>query len=117
VSELVGLNALVGRELSSVEFVRDYLQLRFDGLCLSAITMPVVRRDELAIIPGAVGYCDALVALIGSEVDSAVTEENKVLRVVFRKGVSIEISLRPEDYKHGPEAAILRNPPDVIWVW
>lgn len=31
------LSLLIGRQLSSVEIVQDYLQLRFDGLCLTEV--------------------------------------------------------------------------------
>lgn len=116
-NESLGLRALIGRELSSVEFVRDYVQLRFDGPCLSAIIKLVVRRGEVSIVPGTVGYADALVGLIGDEVQSALALAGDVLRVVIQGGTSIEVSLRPEDYRLGPEAVILRNAPDEVWVW
>ena len=41
------LSVLIGHQLSSVEFVQDYLQLRFDGPCLTAVTHPRVRVGQL----------------------------------------------------------------------
>jgi hypothetical protein len=36
------LSMLIRLQLSSVEFVQDYLQLHFDGPCVAAVTHPRV---------------------------------------------------------------------------
>jgi len=96
------LNELVGSELSSVEFVRDYIQFHFDGPWLTTLTLPSVRNGTghlRAIDPG---YRDALCGQIGIEVAGVgLTEEELTVR--FSDAVVFVVSLRDEDYT-GPEA-------------
>jgi hypothetical protein len=67
------LGRLVGFRLYSVQFVMDYVQLRFDGPTedmpvLNCNVMPAVEGRAGLIRSGQVGYADALTALIPSEV-------------------------------------------------
>lgn len=62
-------------DLGSVTFVRDYLQLRFDGAPLNLYVMPWVYRDTNVLLPGDPGYADAIIAQVGhtlAEVDELV---------------------------------------------
>jgi len=114
--EQAGLRQLIGRELSSVEFVRDYVQLRFDGPCLSAYTMPTVQTSDRVITPSAPGYVGALVDRIGRIVGAVESHEEDRLELRFSDGVTIAISLRPGDYR-AAEAATLTIGGDEIWSW
>jgi len=62
------LQTIVGRELSSVEFVRDYCQLRFDGPTLTAVTQPVVENKEREYRWGQSGFRDEVCERIGRKV-------------------------------------------------
>ena len=62
------LNILVGKEISSVEFVRDYLQFRFDGPCLTSITNPFVIVENRIYKRSDAGFCDILLSFIGLKV-------------------------------------------------
>jgi hypothetical protein len=104
-----GIEHLIGRELSSVEFVMDYVQLKFQGPRLSAIVMPTLQRNGTELREGAPGYRDAVVDLIGQQVVAAAAEDGLAIQLVFSGGTIVQISLRPDDYLHGPEAAILVN--------
>jgi len=96
------LNEIVGSRLSSVEFVMDYIEFRFDGPCLTTLTLPSIRSgtgDLRAVDPG---YRDGLCRQIGTEVaDVLLTEED--LTVAFSDSVAFVVSLRDDDYT-GPEA-------------
>jgi hypothetical protein len=93
---------IAGRSLSAVAFVQDYLQFQFDGPCLTALTPPVFRMGAGVVLPGNVGYRDALCSAIGVEVASVrVTDEE--VQIEFVNSSSICVSLRAEDYV-GPEA-------------
>ena len=59
---------LIGEELGSVVFVRDYLQLDFDGPRLNSYVWPRLVGVGVERVMGQAGYRDALCALIGSEV-------------------------------------------------
>lgn len=92
------LQPLIGCELASIELVRDYLQLRFDGPCLTLYDFPVldegiVRRRD------APGYLDALAALIGKTV-TRVTSDDRALTVVIGS-TRVVVSLMD---RRGPEA-------------
>jgi hypothetical protein len=59
-------------DLGFVTFVRDYLQLSFDGPPLNLYVMPWVYRNTDVLVPGDLGYADAIVAQVGhtlAEVD------------------------------------------------
>lgn len=115
-NEHVGLQELVGREISSVEFVRGYVQIRFDGPCLSAYTMPSIRTDSgRELDPSMVGYADALVGLIGKVVEAACQSEGAI-ELRLADGASMAVSLRDTD-RRADEAASLTTGGASIWTW
>ena len=69
------ISAIDGEDLKSVEFVEDYLQLRF----------------------GEPEYRNALCAQIGETVEKAMLEEGDALTVEFANGIVFALSLREED--------------------
>jgi hypothetical protein len=109
------LESIVGRELSAVVFVRDYIQLQFDGAGLSALNLPMIKVGQQTLAFGEPGYRDALCERIGRAVRSASVEENERILMEFEDGSTLSISLRPDDYS-GPEAAIFNNGPEETWV-
>ena len=115
---LSSLERLVGREVSSVWFVRDYLQIYFDDeLIFTCYTLPVVTASEQAFSPGVLGYRDRLGDLIGKTVQSVAERRQEELFIAFDGGDSISVSLRPESLT-GPEAAMLNQPGgDIFDVW
>ena len=110
------LNLIIGSELSSVEFVRDYIQLRFDGPSLTAITPPIIRSEENNYEWEMSGYCDVLRKCIGMTLHDASVLLGKEIYLEFDNGVRITISLNPEDYV-GPEAVVFNDGQQGVWVW
>jgi hypothetical protein len=110
------LEAIVGGELSAVVFVRDYVQLQFDGAGLTALNLPVIKVGQKTLAFGQPGYRDALCERIGHAVRGACVKENEWILIDFEDGSTLSISLRPDDYS-GPEAAIFNNGPEETWVW
>jgi hypothetical protein len=110
------LEPLVGEELSAVVFVRDYIQLQFDGPSLTLINDPIVLADGTKYQPTTAGFRDAICGRIGQRVKAAHTTEGQEIRIDFADGSTICLSLKPEDYNFGPEAAILHHGEDT-WVW
>ncbi len=115
-SETGLLDELHGRELASVEFVRDYVQLRFDGPCLTAYTHPTVQMGDNPLHWDAPGYRDALRSCIGTVVTDAAIEPDQEIRIRFSSGAVVSISLRPDDYVCS-EAATLRGNDGRLAVW
>lgn len=87
------------RALSSVEFVADYVQLRFDGPTLTSYNWPSVTVAGKTFLWGEDGFRDALCARIGIIVENTSVIEDQDLAIYFADGAIIKISLREEDYR------------------
>ncbi len=97
------ISAIEGEELEAVEFVQDYLQLRFEGPLLTFYEWPSVLLEEFSVSFGEPGYRDALCALIGEEVDQATLDDGSSLTLKLSNGAVVALSLREEDMS-GPDA-------------
>lgn len=102
------LEDLVGQPLNSVEFVQDYLQLRFDGPVLTLYEWPEVFREEGSYAFGEPEYRNVLCDLIAEDVTAASLVEGEAMEVQFSSGASIRTSLRPEDLS-SPEVGSLTS--------
>jgi hypothetical protein len=97
------VSELIDQELTAVEFVTDYLQLRFEGPLLTLYVWPYVLTTEFSVAFGEPEYRNALCAQIGETVAKASLDEGEALTIEFSSGVALGISLREEDLD-GPEA-------------
>jgi hypothetical protein len=101
--------------LSSVTFVRDYVQLVFDGGGMSAYTAPTVTSGSESLSLGQPGYRDSLCGRTGCRVECTEIDDLR-MSIVLEGGVVVSISLRDDDYR-GPEALQFSlNQRDCIWV-
>ena len=89
---------LQGEQLSAVAFVRDYLQLSFDGPCINVTNPLTVHAQTSTVTSWQPGFRDALCAQIGKIVSSATFEAGKALSLRFTDNSVLSISLRPSDY-------------------
>ncbi|KOR90373.1 hypothetical protein [Paenibacillus solani] len=108
------LKDLIDRQLSSVEFVQDYLQLHFDGITLTSYNMPIVIINGIPYTIYTPGYRDVFCSLI-SQIVKEVYETKKIITIQFGETNYINISIREEDCN--PEAATLINEYNNIVVW
>jgi hypothetical protein len=111
------LRGIAGYVLSSVTFVRDYVQFAFDGAAsagLTAYTPPTVSCGPGSHIWGEPGYRDALCRQIGCRIERTAVDDQQV-SIAFESGATVLISLRDADYR-GPEALQLLLDKDRIWV-
>ncbi len=97
------LHELLGQQLSSVWFVWDYVQLRFDEPPVNVYAMPAIQlADGGSLRPGDLGYADALVGQIGA----TLTESDELLDLglilKFDNGVQLAVPLGEAPF---PEAA------------
>lgn len=98
------LKQLIGEQLSSVEFVQDYVQLRFSGACLNIYSgVHTVTSDRSSLAWGQLGYRDALCALISHKVKEAEVLSDERISLIFEDQSVWSMSLRKQDYR-GPEA-------------
>ena len=97
------ISAIDGSELSSVEFVQDFLILKFEGPALTLYTWPEVFREEGSYAFGEPEYRNWLCSLIGETVKACTLEEGLAMEIEFESGVILRASLREEDLD-APEA-------------
>ncbi len=97
------LSGIIGEELTAVEFVQDYLQLRFDGPLLTLYAWPHVLLSEYSIAFGEPEYRNALCSQIGEKVEEATLDEGDSLTIKLENETVLALSLREEDLD-GPEA-------------
>lgn len=103
------VSALDGLELGAVEFVGDYLRLRFAdqpgsaGPVITLYAWPHVLLADFSVAFGEPEYRNALCAQIGETVATAKLEELDALTIEFESGTVLALSLREEDVD-GPEA-------------
>ncbi len=111
------LKRLENEQLSAVVFVQDYMQLQFNGPCLTTYAWPTIRDSASTFGRKTPGYRDAMCGLIGSVVDQTAEEANDKLVIRFSSGTSLQVSLKESD-REGPEAAMLQDPSGKRWnVW
>jgi hypothetical protein len=91
------ISAIEGEELKAVEFVDDYLQLRFGEPLLRLYDWPHVLLPDFSVAFGEPEYRNALCAQIGEAVTTAMLEEDDALTVEFANGIVFGLSLREED--------------------
>lgn len=112
------LSILVGKQLSSIEFVRDYIQLRFDGPCITAITDPFIIVGNKQYFRTDAGFCDNLLGFINLQVEETELRKSEIICIHFSTRRSINISLRPEDLKgRSAEAVNFTDGLGGWWVW
>jgi hypothetical protein len=97
------VSMIVGEELKAVEFVEDFLQLRFDVPLLTFYAWPHVLFPEFSVAYGEPEYRNVLCAQIGEKVAQASLEEGDALTIEFESGIVFGLSLREEDLD-GPES-------------
>ena len=107
------VSAIEGEELKAVEFVEDYLQLRFGVPLLKLYDWPHVLLTDFSVAFGEPEYRNALCAQIGETVSTAILEEDDALTIEFESGVVLGLSLREEDVD-GPESGSYSESGDLV---
>ncbi|MFE7115688.1 hypothetical protein ACFU99_09725 [Streptomyces sp. NPDC057654] len=116
------LRLLMGREVSAVCFVRDYVELHFDGPVLRALSAPFGWYGCREWHFPARGALELMLCYIGKTVDGYALEPERILAVDFgehRFAVPLDQTSRV-----GPEAAHLMGidknggtDATGIWTW
>ena len=97
------VTAILGQELVAVEFVQDFVQLRFEGPLFTLYAWPHVLLSDFSVAYGEPEYRNALCAQINDKVVQASLEEGDALTIEFENGTVFGLSLREEDVD-GPES-------------
>jgi len=108
----VDVSEIIGEELVAVEFLQDYLQLRFSAPLFTLYAWPHVLFPDFSVAYGEPEYRNALCAQIGEKVVQASLEEGDALTIEFENGTVFGLSLREEDLD-GPESGSYSETGDV----
>ena len=104
----MGLELLIGLELTCVRFAVDHLQLDFDRVSLTCHAWPQVDTGSDVKVFGDEGYRDDLCLLLGSAVRD--TRESFLQGLVIDLGVGrLVVDPEPEELA-GPAVATLTTP-------
>ena len=112
-TEEQSLQVIVGAQLSAVTFVRDYVQLHFDGPRLTAFSHPVVRLGAQTFHWDEPCFREALCGRIAQKVTHARVVYHDGVYVHFADSSTIKISLKDEDYICGE--AVKFDASDAEW--
>ncbi|MDU1893143.1 MAG: hypothetical protein E6767_20895 [Dysgonomonas sp.] len=89
---------LKGEQLSSVEFVQDYLQLHFDGKYLIAYIWPDICNSDNRYTYGQIDYRNKLCEFIGKIIKGVYIEDGKELNIFFKnENGYIHLNLDPDN--------------------
>jgi hypothetical protein len=100
-SEEQSLQILIGEQLSAVTFVQDYLQLHFDGPCLTVFSHAVVVRGNKMFHWGKPGFRDALCNNIAKKVTEVRMAYGESISIRFVDGSTINIPLQDDSCLDG----------------
>jgi hypothetical protein len=96
---------LIGMELASVTFIRDCVQLGFDGPVLNALTPMVLTTNGTTVTSDDADFRNRLCERIEGRVTKIQLRPLESLAIRFADGSLVSLSLREEDYP-GPEAIV-----------
>lgn len=106
---------LIGEQLSSVEFVQDYLQLHFDDKYFIIYVWPKIIIDNRCYDIDDETYRNKLCSFITFLVVKIEYIENEYLKILFEKG-EIEINLSSSNPGIVSEIAIFNDNSDDVWM-
>lgn len=92
---------LINKELESVVFIRDYIQLLFEGPKITIISRLSIIVNNRVINAHSNKYFQTLINCIDEKVTSTEMKENSKVNLWFSNGVGFQMSLNPEDSRDG----------------
>ena len=108
---------LVGEEVSAISFVRDYVEIHFDGPILRSLTDPIIAiEDSLYRFPKE-GARDALCRMVGSTVLAVAMDEGRALELTTNNGCVLTIRLDEERPPWGESMHFVPRPNAPLLVW
>jgi hypothetical protein len=102
------IGSILGQQLSAVCFVRDYIELHFDGPFIQLLGPVTVLGGGITISDNMPGFKDEICEFIGITLGSLELEIPNQLTMVFENKGSVRVSARGVKY----EFAILISSPD-----
>src|SRR5437763_16289251 len=92
----VSFGSLAGRELSSVCFVRDYVEFYFDGAIFRSLASPILVQGTRRFTFPEQGFRDAVCEMIGRSVHDVADRPDRIV-LVFEEMSQVEIPKYSEE--------------------
>ena len=83
---------LLNQQVSSVEFVQDYLALHFDEIILTYYIWPTIKTEQEYYFEN-IDYKNRLCEFISKSVETICFEEKNKLELQFENGYTISLSI------------------------
>ncbi len=109
------LQKVIGRAITLVNFVEDYVQISWDTSILTAYTMPTLLVGSTAYSQDHTEYQYEMFRLEGQRLKEAQVNGEEDITLVFESGTCLSISLRDSDYV-APEALLYQELGGLLWV-
>lgn len=94
------IEELVGIELAGVGFVRDYIELYFDGPILRFLVDPEINQNGVSVNSKDIVYKNVLCTLIGKNVNQLIFKTEEHFEVTFNDGTLLT-AVKCENTKWG----------------
>jgi hypothetical protein len=111
------LQPIVGRELTEVQFVLDYLRLGFPPYWFSIYNWPVLVSGGKIKRAVDDSYREILQSFVGRRISRLDEYLDKGLTLEFTDGSSISVPIKVGPDFHGPEVAEASGPKLSCYVW
>ena len=110
-------NKLVNEQLSSIEFIQDYLQLHFDGRTITIYVWPEVSLNNQVYRFSQASYRNKICELIGKKIIDLHYKHKEYITIDFENGSgNVKINLDPSDPETVSEIAIFNDSLDSTWI-
>lgn len=93
------LEQLIGKEVAGISFIRDYIEISFDGPILRYYIAPVLYTPEIIDIEN-INWRNSLCSLIGDTVTDIVCHKDIHIEISFRSGKRLIVDM-VENPPHG----------------
>jgi hypothetical protein len=103
------------KELSSVTFIHDYIQLNFDGPVINIYASSSIYKNDIRMDSQEFGYSYLLRKLIGKKIIGVKEVIDSNLTMTFDDLSHLQISLKPDD-RSSVEAAMFQGGIGKGWV-
>jgi hypothetical protein len=115
--ETTNIHELIGEQISGVCFVRDYLEIHFDGPIIRILSNPTIKAGERTLQIPSPGSRDAICGIIGATVKDLKLQENMLLELILDNDCRVLVPLDSINVPGGEAMHYVPGPnlPIVIW--
>ena len=86
-------NELIGKELAGIGFIRDSIEITFDGPILRYFVFPVLQINNELIDSNNINWRNSLRLLIGDIVTDAVSKNDIHVEILFKSGKKLIVDM------------------------